>query len=795
MTAMDQPCWHCATPVRGKAFMAHTPQGEHPACCAGCAAAIESIHSLGLGDYYRFRTTPGGIPEQQVDGRLDLALFELPELVAPFVRSVAGQDTLTLRVDGLHCAACVWLIQKAISSLEGVQQVTLNLATGRLQVSYMSGTRSPADIARRLLRLGYRPCLPTRDARLQQAQLEYRHLLRRLLVAALCSMQAMMYATALYLGTFDEYDAFYEHLLRLVTFVVATPAVFYSGWPFFAGAWYALRARTLTMDVPVAMALGLAWSGSVVALLRGTGHVYFESLAMFVFFLLISRWLLQRQHLRSAEAHSRLAETLPAMARRQQADGTWQPVAAVRITTGDRLMVQQGEVVPVDGTMCAGAALLDEAVLSGESLPCSRNAGDSLSAGARVLEGQLEMTAQGQVAESRVARLGQLLDESADHQAALHLYGRELVPWFILAVIGLAAATLWLHRDAGLSSGIEYALAVLVVTCPCALALAIPLAISAAQTNALQAGVLVSQPLQLLQLNTVDTIMLDKTGTLTTGDFQLIHTQQLDYQHPESRLLAIAAALECGAVHPLARALGSLAPPAPIEAFNQTRKGVSGCYAGSRWHICAAPGLAPAEAPPDATVVALFENSVPAMVFCLADVLREDAAPCCDTLRDRGFELVLASGDNPAAVGALATRLGIRQWQAGLAPEDKSEWLHGLKAQGRRILMMGDGVNDAPALLAADAAVATADSAALARDAAGIYLLKPRLRLLPWLFRLSARTHKTMRWNIIWAIGYNLVAVPFAMAGMVPPWLAAIGMSMSSLIVTTNSARLARWKS
>ena len=797
MNSAANPCWHCGAPVRGRPFRARTPDGERDTCCGGCTAAVESIHQLGLGDYYRFRTEAADTPDVEQDDSLNLSLFDLPELVAPFLRQENERDILTLRIDGLKCAACVWLIERALGSMEGVENVRLNLASGRLQVTYLRGSQTPAAIARRLHGLGYSAHLPTRDARLQYARDAHRLMLRRLLVAGLCSMQAMMYSTALYIGTFEGSDAVYQDLFRLVTFMVATPAVFYSGWPFFSGAWYSIKARTLTMDVPVALALGLAWAGSVVALVLGEGHIYFESLAMFVFFLLISRYLEQRQRLRVAESHSRLADTVPTVARRRTSD-SWQTVAAHQVQPGDVLLVQQGEPVPADGEMLDGEALLEEALLTGEAKPRQRIAGDVLRAGSRVLEGQLEMRATAVVSDSMVARLGRLLDDSADRQARLHLYAKAVVPWFILGVLCLAAFTLYWHREAGIGQGLQYALAVLVVTCPCALALAAPLAVSAAQHRALRQGVLVANPLQLLGLKNIDTLMFDKTGTLTLGQFSVVETTLLDESLDQSELLGIAAGLEQRASHPLADAIAALAEPLPIKDFRQQRAGVGGQFGGHHWALrAAAPTLVARVANTDKqhTHVALYRDDQPVLLFVLADQQRADAEESLTQLRQQKHGLLLASGDEAGPVGALAKSLGIADWRAGLSPEDKLQWLSALQASGKRVLMSGDGVNDALALSKADASLAMADSAALARDAAGFYLLRPRLLNLPWLFGLSRQSNRILKQNIGWALGYNLLAIPFAVAGLIPPWLAAIGMSASSLIVTANASRLARWKS
>ena len=762
-----------------------------PTCCAGCAAAVETIHGLGLGDYYCFRGDQlASIPAAGEE--LSLALFDLPELVAPFIDTRNDEQTLTLALEGVHCAACVWLIEKALKELPGVRAVSLNLTTLRVRIS--GRDLDAGRIARRIHDLGYQPRLPVRDGELDEDKRASRKLLARLLVAGLGSMQAMMYAVALYIGAFNDFEPLWRDFFRIAGVIIATPVVFYSGWPFLSGAWKSLRARMMSMDVPVSLAILMGWAGSVVFTFTGGEHVYFESIAMFVFFLLISRWIEQRQRARVGRQLVQLQQGLPLVVRRWQ-DNTWLPVPAMMVNAGDRLQVRAGELVPVDGMISEGDGSLEEATLTGESVPVQRSVGDSVHAGTRLCEGLLEVEAAGRASDSLLARIGRMVDQAVDKRHAETLRFQWIASRFVSAVLVLTAVTLWIHWGSSPTTAFEHAISVLVVTCPCALALAGPLSISAAVSAALRQGVLVADPRRLLRIRHVTDLMLDKTGTLTQARFRVEQTRVLDDSEDESRLRAIAAALEAGSSHPLAMAIRQLGSNDDIifTQLRHDREGASGRYQNHLWRISSTPGTLTGNSA--LTDVALFRDDQPVYLFSLRDPLRDEAPAVCDALRADGLCLHLASGDQPGAVAAVANALNIDSWRAAQKPADKADWIAELQGSGKRVLMTGDGVNDAPAMVNADVGVAVAESSALAREAAGIYLLRPSLTALPWLRKLSRRANQTLRQNIAWALAYNMTTVPFAMAGMIPPWLAAIGMSASSLLVTWNAARMASWKS
>ena len=785
---MSTGCWHCGLPVGARPVQARTPDGPRDACCPGCAAAIETIHDLGLGEYYQWRTgdNPLTPPENADERSAELAVFEIPELIEPWLEDDGETFSLTLLIEGIHCAACAWLIEKALLELPGLERAALNLSNHRLRVRWRrDSTTTARAIAERLLDLGYRPRLPARDARLATEQREQRMLLMRILVAALGTMQAMMLAVALYSGAFYDMEPLYRDLFRWFSLIVATPVVLFAGWPFLAGAWRGLRARAPGMDLPVSLALLLGFGGSAASTVTGGEHVYYESISMFVFFLLGSRWLEQRARHRVTLALSHLRDTLPLAVRRREADGEYHRVPAATVRADDDLLFNQGEVIAVDGRVAEGRARVDEAVVTGEFRPRQCQPGDRLVAGSKVVEGHLALCAAGGVDANRVARIGRLVDQAREQRHAGTDLARRIVPGFVAAIVFLAGTTFVLHG--GGYGAFEHALAVLVVACPCALALATPLSLSAALDRALREGILVADSDQLFRVPALTHALLDKTGTLTRGEFSVVREQLLDSSRDANRLRALAAGMERHARHPAGRALAAMADPLPVDAI-QSQAGMEARAEGHHWRLAAAPDEYAGNE--GETVVALFRDEVPALLFFLADPVRAEAPELCHRLMASGLRLHLASGDRASAVTPVAERCGIDDWRPGLTPEAKLAWLRELQGEPATVMMTGDGINDAPALAAADVSVAMARGPALTREAAGLYLMDDALSGLARLRPLALRARRILRQNLAWALGYNLLAVPFAMAGLVPPWLAAIGMSLSSLLVTINASRL-----
>jgi len=795
---MTMACAHCGETAASPLYVGNDEE-RLPACCPGCAGAMALVHELGLDNYYRLRTSNAGRADQSgdADRARGLALFQVPELLAEHERAtVDGERRLTLSLSGLTCAACCWLIEKAAADIPGVRSVGTDLAAMELTLVYHRAD-TPAAVAERLWRLGYGVTLPGDPRGRARRRREERRLLGRLALAGIGAMQAMMYSAALYIGVFEGSERVYLWLFRWVGLLVATPVVFYAGWPFFQGAWRGLRARRPGMDVPVALALLLAWAGSLVNMALGGSHVYFDSAAMFVFFLLLSRWLEQRQRHRIGAAWQQLKDALPLVVRRCHADQE-QWVASRQVRTGDQLRLCQGDVVAVDAVILEGRGQVAEAAVTGEPLPQPRAPGDAIQAGSRLVEGTLRVQAAGAVDDSLVARIADQVARARGERLPVLRDWHRIAPLFTVAVVLLAAITLMMHWTSGPAHAFEHALAVLVVTCPCALALAVPLSVSGGLGAALRHGILVASPSQLLAVNGLRGVLFDKTGTLTSGRFHLTGHQRLTAidELDDEALLAIAAALERHHPHPLARAFDSRPFDPSVEAVEVLHQGARGRRHGVFWRIGPDPAIEHGESLfPGSSQLLLFEGTRPRLRLWLRDSTRPEALAVTRALRLQGWRLRLASGDGAEPVATLAGELKLDAWRARQTPEQKGLWLDRLTAAEGPQMMVGDGINDAPALLAASVSVATAEASGLAQRAAGLYLLKPGLGPLAVLPGLARRCRRGIHQNLAWALAYNLLAVPLAVAGLVPPWAAALGMSASSLIVTFNASRIARWQS
>ena len=525
----------------------------------------------------------------------------------------------------------------------------------------------------------------------------------------------------------------------------------------------------------------------------GGRHVYFDSAAMFVFFLLASRWLEQRQRMTIQHAYRRLSDTLPQAVRRLDAHQLPQWISARQVAKGDRLQLIQGDIIPVDGTLIEGRGTFDESALNGEPLPINRGIHDPVHAGSRLVEGNIVLEASGSASSSLVAKIAEQVEHAQHERVEVVRDWQRIAPLFTGGILLLAGMTFAWHWSAGAALAFEHTLAVLVVTCPCALALAVPLTLSSTLGTALREGILVASPRQLLRITAVKGALFDKTGTLTTGQFRIVDSRTVNHRGsppiPEDGLLAIAAALEWNNPHPLARPFQQYTRHPGIAALQADHTGVTGRLLNTTWRITGAPDMA---RPGTTCLQLLCDNEVQLYVW-LQDPIRTEANAVVRSLADLGITSRLASGDNAQAVDAVADQLGIRERRAQQRPAEKAAWLAQLESTSPQ-MMVGDGINDAQAMVAASVSVATGNATSLAQRAAGLFLLHDTLHAVPALPQLSRLCQRTIRQNLAWALLYNILAVPFAVSGLLPPWAAALGMSASSLLVTFNATRVTRWK-
>jgi len=787
-------CFHCGERIPAGVAITIRHGGEaHPVCCHGCAAAAEWIDRLGLGEYYRLRSEPA----QRSEADADYSAWDRPALARLHVRMLAPDraETVVL-VDGLRCAACSWLIERALGSLEGVREVGVNAAARRVRLAFDPSRIRLSNLLAPLARLGYAPHPLTAEALDSMRQQESRTALKRLVVAGLGTMQAMMYAVALYAGVFEGIDPAVRDFFRWLGFLVATPVVLYSAQPFFAGALREWRARHLSMDTPVAIAVALIYAASLYETIRGGHEIYFDSVSMFVFFLLVGRMLEMRARHRAGDVVDALARLQPAVAERRVRGGAdaFETVGVHELEEGDTVRVNAGATIPADGVLASEACRIDESLLSGESRPVPRRRGDAVVAGSIALDGPVLVDVQRVGADTVLAGIVRMVTRAAGERPRIARIADGRAARFVLRVLVLTSlvALAWLWFDP--SRAFAAALAVLVVSCPCAFALAVPTALTRAVAVLAQRGVLVVEADALEALARADHFVFDKTGTLTEPHVDRMRSTAQRGTLDEA--LAIAAALEQASNHPLARAVRSAAGPDVPEArdLHETPgAGVEGEIDGIRYRF-GFGGFSTASRDADREPPALVLADEDGMIARIAvdEALRPDARATIDALRNAGITCEILSGDAAPRVSAIAVRLGIADWHAGARPDDKLARLAALRTRGKVVAMVGDGINDAPVLAAADVALAIGDGASLAHAASGILLGGSRLDAILEARGIARRMQTTLRQNLNWALGYNLCVVPIAALGFVPPWLAAIGMSASSIGVILNSLRIGR---
>jgi Cu2+-exporting ATPase len=672
-----------------------------------------------------------------------------------------------------------------------VLEVTANAVTGRIRIAWDPARTPLSRPLGRLLALGFRPWLATGEARERARRQERKRWLLRLGVAGLGSMQAMMFAEALFFGSASAaaMSLPMRDFLRWVTFLVSTPVVFYAGWPFLAGAWRELRHGSAGMDVLVATSTLLAWSASVIETMRGGPHVWYDAAVMFVFLLLAARMLEQRARNVASAQIDAIARARPAFATREGPDGTRVLVPVGALCAGDIVCVAAGDAVPADGELVGDDARFEESLLTGESHPVQKSAGEPVFAGTVCRERPARVRATVVGHATRLSQLAAMVERAQAHRPPLAQVADRIAGRFVLAMLVIATCVFFAWRAYDPSRAFEVTLALLVISCPCALSLSVPAALALANGALARMGVLPVGADALARLARVTDVVFDKTGTLSDGRPVLVGTTT-SAGWDAADVLRIARALERDMRHPLAQAFGDDAAGAvATHVAAVPGAGVEGEVDGVRWrlgHAAFACGGV------DDGALWLGNGARAVARFVVRESERGDARIAIDALREQGLRVHLSSGDAPAAVARFASLLGLSDAHARQAPEDKLAYVHALQRDGRVVAMVGDGLNDAPVLACADVSIAIGDGAALAHRAADLVLAAPSLMRLPAAITLARRTRVVIRQNFAWAIGYNVLALPLAAMGLVTPWIAALGMAVSSLAVTLNALRLSR---
>lgn len=776
----------------------------HYYCCHGCLSAAQWIQSAGLDDFYRLRELSGGDaapkPSESTNPK-EWRDYDRLDLLDNYSHNLGEQGrSIRLAVPQLYCNACSWLLDRSLSQLDGVDDIWVNGASRQATINWRQAETPLSEILALMASLGY-PARPLADSEYSvQEKLENRAALKRLAVAGLGMMQIMTYAFSLYLGAFQGIEAGLERFFHLTSLLLATAVVFYSAAPFFQNAWSDIKHRRAGMDVPVALAIGGAYLASVIITLSDSRQaVYFDSAVMFTFFLSLGRyWEMRIRHraLSSVEALQQLLPPLVTVSR----SGESLKVAPNQLKVGDSITLKAGDVVPADAIILEGDAQFDEALLTGEATPQHHHTGQTILSGAILLHGLVSarITHSGQ--NTTLSQLRQLIEQSRRHRPAVALLADRVAHYFVGTLLLMTSATglAWYWIDP--SQVLPNTLAMLVVTCPCALSLAIPAALTAAGHGLSHQGILLANPQALEILPSIDHWFFDKTGTLTTGKLRRQRTIILAKKWDEEAVLAIASTLEKHSEHPIASAFSEDA------RFNENlqhihavaNKGIEAQLDQQRLRI-GHPLWASAICQDSASLpqklntfrVVLCHESGPIAGFEIEESVRPQAKQCIQQLQSHSSVSVL-SGDEYNRVLALANTLNIDATFSAQSPEEKVEIIKKAQQNGLRVAMVGDGANDAPSLAQADVTIAMSNGNILAQSTADIILLNQQLSSLPILRDIARQTRRIIRQNLGWAIGYNLLALPLAAFGYIAPWAAAIGMSVSSLLVVLNSARLQR---
>lgn len=803
-------CYHCGLPIPDDVELSVLIKGEARAvCCYGCQAVAQSIVDNGLADYYSSRDALPESPREAMPAVLDqLAMYDHAEFQKSFVKALGETEReASLLLEGITCAACIWLNEQHVGRLPGVAAIDINYATRRARVRWDESRIKLSDILAAVAAIGYR-AYPYDAAKNEEiSRKERRDALWRLWVAGFGMMQVMMYAYPVYIADGDMAPDI-ESLMRWASLLLTLPVIFYSSAPFFRNAWRDLKLRRVGMDVPVALGVGAAFLASCWATFAQQGEVYFDSVTMFIFFLLGGRFLEMTARQKAISVTEALAKLLPAFAQKMPAfpgDRSVEQCVVADLHSGDHVLVRPGDIVPADGRVIEGLSSANESLLTGESKLVPKVPGDSVTGGSINAESPLVVQVE-QVGEgTRLSAIIHLMERAAAEKPKIVEMADRIASYFVavLLLVAIVVAVGWYFVEPGKALWIT--VSVLVVTCPCALSLATPIALTVAAGALAKDGLLVTRGHAIETLARATHFVFDKTGTLTTGRMHLVDVMPTGKLGRED-CLALAASLEHASEHPLAMALrraSSRPLLAAVDARSEPGQGIEAVIEGRRYRIGRpdyALGLAGGRLPADApdwlesgdTVVVLGDDSGCLALFRIGDELRPESARLVADLRAAGKRVVLLTGDAESVARRIGGVLGIDDVRAGVTPQGKHECVKSLQADGAVVAMVGDGVNDAPVLAQAQVSVAMGGGAQLARTQSDFVLLSENLNHLRQGLLRAQRTLKIIRQNLWWSFAYNFIALPLAIAGYVTPWLAGIGMSASSLLVVLNSLRIQR---
>ena len=822
-------CFHCGLPVADKLNITVKYKGkDEPMCCYGCQAVAQAIIDSGMDDFYKYRTSTAEKPEEIVPEFLQqLKAYDNSTIQKKFVhetsKKISGGKALevSLILEGITCAACVWLNEKHLNSLEGVIDANINYSNHRARVRWDNSKIQLSDILESISRIGYlaHPYDPEQHQRILEK--ERKQQIKRLGLSGLLGMQVMIFAVAMYTGEWWGIDESFKQSFRWISLVLTIPILLYASSVFFKSAYRDLSNKRVGMDVPVSLGIAIAFSASFLHTIKGSGEVYFDSVAMFTFFLLSARFFEIGSRKQTSEATEALLNLTPAIATRlinyaEKQSDTIAPtieqqesIAVTELNIGDYLLVRPGETIPTDGFIINGTSSINESLITGESLPLTKRREDPVIGGSTNTENPLIIQVTKLDEDSVLSTIQRLIDEAQHTKPAIAKLADKIASWFvsILLIIAAIVAYYWYKVDA--TQWLEITIATLVVSCPCALSLATPAAITAASGQLAKIGLLPKRTHALETLAHATDFVFDKTGTLTEGKIKLekiILNTEANKDKPEEKntVLTIAASLEANSEHPIARALLHTCQETLLNVTRLSHKlgeGIQGTIKNTEWFI-GNKGFIDKHSfchfketsEKYASKIYLATKQQCFAIFVLSDQIRDEARGLIEKLHQQHKNTHLLSGDRLDTTREVSKQLGIGHYLADLKPEDKLKNVKTLQQQGAIVVMTGDGVNDAPVLAGADLSIAMGKGTQLAAATADMILISNNIEHIYHGYLIAIKTLRIIKQNLSWALLYNVIAIPAAAKGYVEPWLAAIGMSVSSLVVVLNALRLNRIK-